>query len=126
MNILQNGKFNNHMWKTLKAKGVTPNTPILNKMNALIVKHYVMGFWENNCQQIQYEGVDTLEEAQTIAKPKEESLKGHAFGILQNHTPTSTSMSTPMSRNDYGATHKGNEPIERQFDSSKGTSSFQA
>jgi hypothetical protein len=48
------------MWKILKAKGVIPNVLILNKMNVLIVKHYVMGFWKKICQQIQYEGANTL------------------------------------------------------------------
>ncbi len=36
------------------------------------------------------------------------------------------SKTTHKSKNDDGATHKGDEPIEHQFDSNKGTSSFQA
>lgn len=61
-------KFNDHMRKTLKVKNATPNASILDGMNVLIVKNYVMDFWKEIHQQVIYEGVETLEEAQTIAK----------------------------------------------------------
>ncbi len=37
-------KFNGHMRKTLKAKNVAPDALILDGMNVLIIKHYVMDF----------------------------------------------------------------------------------
>jgi hypothetical protein len=61
-------KFNDHMKKTLKVKSVTPNASILDGMNVLTVKFFVMDFWKEIHQQVIYEGVETLEEAQTIAK----------------------------------------------------------
>ncbi len=61
-------KFNDHMKKTLKVKSVTPNASILDGMNVLIVKNYVTDFRKEIHQQVIYEGVETLEEAQTIAK----------------------------------------------------------
>jgi len=56
------------MRKTLKVKNATPNASILDGMNVLIVKNYVMDFRKEIHQQVIYEGVETLEEAQTIAK----------------------------------------------------------
>ncbi len=61
-------KFNDHMRKALKVKNATPNASILDGMNVLIVKNYVMDFRKEIHQQVIYEGVETLEEAQTIAK----------------------------------------------------------
>jgi hypothetical protein len=42
-------KFNDHMWKALKAEGVAANAPIFEGMNTLIVKHYMMGFHDEIC-----------------------------------------------------------------------------
>ncbi len=42
-------KFNDHIWKALKAESVAANAPILEWMNALIVKHYMMGFRNEIC-----------------------------------------------------------------------------
>jgi EAL domain-containing protein (putative c-di-GMP-specific phosphodiesterase class I) len=61
-------KFNDHMKKTLKVKSVTPNASILDGMNVLIVRNYVMDFRKEIHWQVIYEGVETLEEAQTITK----------------------------------------------------------
>lgn len=61
-------KFNDHMKKTLKVKSVIPNASILDGMNVLIVRNYVMDFRKEIHRQVIYEGVETLEEAQTITK----------------------------------------------------------
>jgi hypothetical protein len=45
-------KLNDHIQKVLKAKGAIYNALILKGMNDLIVKHYVMGFQKNICQQL--------------------------------------------------------------------------
>jgi len=48
-NTIRVAKFNAHMWKALRAKSVAANAPILEIMNALIVKHYMMGFCNEIC-----------------------------------------------------------------------------
>jgi hypothetical protein len=47
--IVKAMKFNNHMWKFLKAQSVIINILILEDMNVLIMKHYVVGFQNGIC-----------------------------------------------------------------------------
>jgi hypothetical protein len=61
-------EFNDHMWKTLRAKNAALNASILDGTNVLILRHYVMDFQKEIHQQVIYEGVETLEETQAIAK----------------------------------------------------------
>ncbi len=51
-------KLKDCLKKGLKVKDAVANTPILEGMNVLILKHYMMGFQ----QQVQDKGVATLEE----------------------------------------------------------------
>jgi hypothetical protein len=42
-------KFNNHMWKNLKAQSVIINILILEGMNVLTMKHYIVRFQNGIC-----------------------------------------------------------------------------
>jgi len=55
-------KLKDCLKKGLKVKDAVANAPILEGMNVLILKHYVMGFQKEIQQQVQYKGVATLEE----------------------------------------------------------------
>ncbi len=55
-------KLKDCLRKGLRAEGAVANALILEGMNVLILKHYVMGFQKEIRQQVQYEGTTTLEE----------------------------------------------------------------
>jgi hypothetical protein len=71
----------------LRVKGVTLNALVLDEMNILIVKHYVMNFSKKKCDnKFDMKKLIHLKKTQAIVKWKGKRIEGHNFSIWQNNT----------------------------------------